>query len=137
MKRALLLEDDVALSFQITRHLRALGIEVETFRSAHLAQQAMLEARYDIVISDIVIYQDGKSVPDGGVLLTGWIRSQYDQPDLQKTPILCISGSGEHRGMANILKVASSVGADAVLAKPFGTRKLQDEVFALLGMGQP
>ena len=121
MAKLLIMEDDEAQAYAWSEALTDAGHEVESCSNGTAAYEAMLHKRYDLLITDILVKQDGRFVSDGGVLLISRLRldrSNSEYPWLKELPILAISGGISVPGGYDPLAIAGTVGADAMLKKP-------------------
>lgn len=137
-KRILIMEDDTEQAYELSELLTSNGFDVAWERSAHGAKNALLSDRFDLVITDIYIFQDGRVIPDGGIVLIGWMRAMNgasDRGHIAKTPILAISGAAAHRGNEYILNIAESVGADHSMRKPIEDDALLSVVSHMIAEG--
>lgn len=116
MAKVLILEDDVAFGFELKRNMQNAGHDVEICHTASDGIEMLRNSRYDVLVSDIIIQQDGQSVPDGGIKLVAWARSHFDTHTL---PIIAMTGTHKFPGMENILTTTEQVGANTSLEKPF------------------
>ncbi|MEP2641517.1 response regulator [Roseobacter sp.] len=128
MSKVLVMEDDLELSFVLKNGLEAAGYEVVVRTSASDAIEELSTETYDMLISDIIVMKDRRSVPDGGIALIGWVRRSKKYCEM---PIIVISGTSAYPGMANILTAARRIGADVALEKPFTVEDLLSEIDAL------
>lgn len=125
MAKLLMMEDDVVFSFRLKNMLKSAGHQVEVRSSATDAIEELLHESYDVLISDVIIREDGKPVPDGGIKLVSWVRNHEEMKTL---PIIVITGSHKYQGMQHILTTARQIGANAGLEKPFD----DDEILSLI-----
>jgi len=137
MTRVLLLEDEFATSYEISTLLNENGMDVDVCDSASRAIQLLKTDTYDVVIADIIVYHEGRSTPDGGVMLIGWMRSPTQEDKrLVDLPILCISGAVNQPGLSHFLDMAMTLGADDSLSKPFNDIELLAAVERLISRGR-
>lgn len=108
----LLVDDDEPVRAAISRALRGAGHIVELAVDGRRALRAIGLKQPDLVITDIMMPN-----ADGLELITA-IKSSH--PTMR---ILAISGRANFGG-TDLLKVATLVGADATLAKPFSPEEL-------------
>ena len=135
MTRIMILEDDMDFAEMLKMDLVHHGYEVDVTDSGNEAFELLSQQDYDLLIADIYIWKGGRVQNDGGLLLAGRLRRLRitDKSDRRgRIPIIVISGAINRPGQANILNVASSVGADAVLAKPFSSDDMHDAVTRML-----
>ncbi|MEM8538908.1 MAG: hypothetical protein AAGF56_13735 [Pseudomonadota bacterium] len=132
MARILLLEDDLTQSLEIAEALRDVGHDVRACTTAGEARSEILEQEYDLLIADLIVREDGKPVPDGGLYVIGWVRRNAAVPEAVRTmPIVAISGTVNNPGMAFALTTAEQVGATVSLPKPLNMRDLVHTVGGL------
>lgn len=135
MARILILEDDADFAALLAMDLEDAGYEVAVEESGERALERLSGEAFDLLITDIHIWKAGRPSGDGGLLLTGRLRNF---PALQADgrlvglPIIAISGAVERPGQSQILNAALSVGADAVLAKPFEADEMRALIAQLL-----
>jgi CheY-like chemotaxis protein len=122
MARILVMEDDHVFGYGLKRDLQKAGHEVEVRRSATLAIEELSAQPYDILVTDMIVRQNGQPVPDGGIKLIGWVRVTEHVRNL---PIIAITGIATTFWMQDILKTAAQIGANASLQKPFPLIDLQ------------
>lgn len=135
MPRILILEDDTDFAELLKLDLESAGHEVEICESGEAAYERLVEVPFDLLIADVYIWKDGRLRQDGGLLLTGRVKRLYASEagaGRLRIPVLVISGAIGQPGQTQIPKVARSLGADAVLAKPFTTAELAAELARLL-----
>lgn len=123
----LLMDDDDNLTSVLDEALTEAGHKVTITRSASEALEALNTSRFDLLIADLIVFKDNKSVPDGGISLISRLRGPTNRnlDDWVKTmPIIAISGAIHNKGMSNLLKIARSLGADLALGKPTDTDDL-------------
>lgn len=119
----LLAEDDELVREMLTATLEALGHQVLAVADADEAAGEMKRSRPDLLVTDIRM--PGRT----GVDLVSEARKRD-----AGLPILVISGGGDHAPGGN-LDDALRAGASAVLAKPFGARKLARAVAEAIAVG--
>ena len=83
------------------------------------------------MIVDIIIKVADGAVAQGGVTFI-WRAKEWAQQNQSELPVIAISGSYVNRGMQNILDIASQIGADEVLQKPFPPNRMQELIAKLL-----
>ena len=119
MTAILLIEDDPLLGAMLREMIELRGFEVSWIRSGVAARQLVGQDTVpDLVLTDIVM-------PD----MDGLETLQYIQNIRPDVPVVAMSGSA-HGGY---LRLASRMGAKAVLQKPFD----QDTLFEVLGRFLP
>jgi CheY-like chemotaxis protein len=109
-----LIDDDVAMLDAMAHSLREAGYAVLTAPGAAAGLDVVARGGVDAIVTDMNM--PGTS---GAQLIT---EARANWPDL---PIIAISGSITAEGVS-LLDVARSLGADALLAKPFRARELTD-----------
>lgn len=115
----LLMDDDVAFAYGLTQTLRDHGYDVDTVDNASDAMEHIEAKNYAVVLTDIIIKVDGHFVPDGGLSLIHRLRVRESERNTPRPlPIIAMSGTTKYPGMKNILSIASSLGANATIAKP-------------------
>lgn len=135
MPRILILEDDADFAAILSLDLEDAGYDVVVEVTGEAALERLSAESFDLLITDIHIWKEGRPTGDGGLLLTGRLRNF---PALQSggrlvgLPIIAISGAVGRPGQSNILNAAMSVGADAVLAKPFEAEEMRALVARLI-----
>lgn len=135
MSRILVLEDDLDFAELLCLDLEDAGYEVVVETTGAAALQRLSTDHFDLLITDIHIWKEGKPTGDGGLLLTGRLRNfpaLQNDGRLVGLPIIAISGALQRPGQSNILNAAISVGADAVLAKPFEADEMRALVSQLI-----
>jgi len=135
LPRILILEDDLDFAGLLKMDLEDAGYHVEVETSGEAALKRLSSEDFDLVITDIHIWKEGRPSPDGGLLLTGRLRNfpaLQAEGRLVGLPIIAISGAVARPGQSQILNAAKSVGADAVLAKPFDSDEMRALVSQLL-----
>lgn len=131
MANIVILEDDPEFVVLLGKSLQKAGHKAVFFLSADKALAYIEKHNVDLVITDIIVIQDGVSVSDGGISLT-WKAKQIASQKGIEIPIIAISGYAGPGGPDVALSNAKQVGANAVLAKPFTPRQLNDLIDDLL-----
>lgn len=134
MAKILLMEDDPDQAMLLVEGLSGAH-QVEHCMSASAALERLQAEEFDIVVTDILVQRAGVHVADGGMLLIGRLRKPLQPKHLKwwaKVPIIAITGSTSAQGGPNFLTVAKTLGADAVLRKPFRIDELLSELDRLL-----
>lgn len=122
MIRILLVEDDPLVRETMSTVLHDCGFAIREAGDGACALRLLEREAIDVVITDIVM-------PDfDGIELLLAVRKRYP-----KVRVLCISGGGR-TGNRQYLEVASKLGADMVLAKPFSPSQLCGAVHATLSV---
>ncbi len=120
MARILVVDDDTMVRVTIRASLLRAGHEVLEAGDGHEAMGVLEKSEVDLVVSDIIMPE----VDGIGLLLK--LRKQY--PGL---PVMVISGGGRAQNV-DFLRMAQTLGATQVLAKPFSPDQLQKAVQAIL-----
>jgi two-component system response regulator HydG len=119
--RLLILEDDIAFGVMLAIQLEKEGFEVSRHTTATSALDHIAENRADLIIADLLIKIDGQLVQDGGVRLISQLRQIQEYP----APIIAMSSMFQSNfGATEAITTAKTVGATAVLPKPFETTDL-------------
>ena len=121
MKRILLVEDDPQVRGMLTKMLQKAGYDVRSAANGEEAAEVLQGGPVDAIVTDIFMPQKD-----------GLETISYMQQNHPGVKIIAISG-GARGGSFNFLPVAESMGADAVLKKPFSQETLLEtlkKVFA-------
>ena len=118
--KILVIEDDLQLQMMLRLTLEKSGYTVLTANNGAEGFQRMQETPADLVITDIFMPQE-----DGIVAIT---KIKKDWPTVK---ILAMSG-GAPGGSFGFLPVAQSLGANAILHKPFSREALLKELETLI-----
>jgi DNA-binding response OmpR family regulator len=110
--KVLVIEDDPLARYTVAKILTGDGYEVVTAVDGESGFAAVLEHNPDAVITDLIMPKKE------GIEMILSIRR--DRPTI---PIIAISGGGRYVN-ADLLPMAQSVGADAIVAKPFEAEEL-------------
>jgi CheY-like chemotaxis protein len=113
IRKLLVVDDDPGIRRLMQTMLERVGYEVVCADSAEEAARIMADIPFDLVITDVLM--PGRD----GTLFIADIRRRY-----LAVRIIAASGGGMV-GPGAYLQAASSLGADAVLPKPFSLRQLQ------------
>ncbi len=106
-KRALIVDDNVALARVTQFALDRAGYETQTAYNGRLALEAALEAQFDIVITD-------QQMPEmTGVELCQELRSR---PEYADCPIILLTAKGLE---LELPRLRDELGISATFAKPF------------------
>ncbi len=125
MARVCLIDDDIFVRDALSLGLEDAGHQVVTAPGAAAGLDVILRDNLDIVVTDM-------NMPGtGGDQLIKQVRANW--PAL---PIIAISGAGVIDGR-NTADVASELGANATLIKPFRARELAAVVERLIGAAPP
>jgi len=120
MPRILVVEDDEPLRKILVRLLSRPGCEVVEAENGHAAVQSMCRHAADLVITDLIMPE-----MDGIETIRSLAR------DFPATKIIAISGGGRIAG-DQYLDIASKLGVQKILAKPFSPWELLHAVDELL-----
>lgn len=131
MAKVLLLEDDMNFADLVVENLTHEGHTVEVFSTATDALNALTAESFDIIVADVFIKLGNKYSPDGGVSLI----SKVKQIDARNIPVIAISGSFTQSEPSAIKDTVRTVGANAVLGKPFHPEQLLNLIADLTGPG--
>ena len=115
MARILIIEDEPALCQLYQTVLEREGYEVALAYSGESGIAAARQATPDLVILDLIL----PAMP--GVQVARQLR---EEGFLDKAPLIVTSGVGEDETKA----IAESLGANAVLSKPFDISSMRDAV---------
>jgi CheY-like chemotaxis protein len=116
LPKVLVIDDEEQVRTTLGFVLHDLGFTVLTAKNGREGLALAEAVRFDLVITDIVM-------PDiEGIETIMTLRRR--RADL---PIVAISGGGRSRG-PDYLEMAKGLGADATLAKPFGSDELKDAI---------
>lgn len=134
MAKILLMEDDEYLASVLREVLEDEQHEVTICGSASAAFQHISEARFDLLITDIIVLKNRRPVPDGGISLISRLRGSQSwnlEPWMKKMPIIAVSGAIHNQGMSGILKISRDLGADITLSKPTDIKDLLNAINVL------
>lgn len=120
MPKILVIDDDVMVRNNICKVLRHSGFEVIAAEDGGRGLASFRRDRPDLVITDIIM-------PEKEGIET-IIEMRREHPD---TKIIAVSGGGRI-GNADFLSMATSLGAAAVIAKPFLPEELINQVKSCL-----
>ncbi len=126
-----LLEDDETLASLLVESLEREGHTVNHYLTATATLEAIENEKIDIVVSDVFIKHGDKITGDGGVRLIAQLKQIMDC----KIPVVAISGSLNGVAGVPVASTVTTIGADAVLAKPFHPKELLDISEKLLRKG--
>jgi CheY-like chemotaxis protein len=130
MAQILIMEDDIHFAFNLRTLLEKHGHCVEWTRNATEAFAAIGNARFDLVVTDIFVSEDGKIVPDGGTKLQGRIRAD---PKLHHLPIIVVTASKPSPYSPDYKQFSKSLGARAAFTKPLNEEEFMATVADILG----
>lgn len=120
MKRILIIEDDEAFRSTLLRMLESGGFQATGAEHGGEALKLLGEDHFDLVLTDVLMPQ-----VDGMEIMTALRRSR------SRAPVIAMSGGGRI-GAQSYLVMAKSLGAAAVLEKPFGWGELKSEIERVL-----
>jgi len=121
MHRILIVDDEPQMRISLRETLEMAGYRVSEAGDGMEAIDYMSDTKPDVLVTDIIMPEKE------GIATIREFRSLY--PDL---PIIAISGAGSTPGM-DFLELAGRLGADRMLAKPFGPHELLNTVREVLG----
>ncbi len=123
MKKVLVVDDDVGLRTLLVEFLSDSGYDVVSAETGRIALRIMQEPGngVDLVVSDVLMPD-----MDGIELLTS-LRSSH--PSL---PLIAMTGGGPVMTRELLIKITGSLGAEAVLGKPFSLDELLISVESVL-----
>lgn len=130
MAQILLLEDDRSFGFLLKVSLEEAGHSVVVRQDATMAFAEFQKNTPDVVIADLIVVQEERPIPDGGLSLIARIRHRGNMVD-RSVPIIAISGVVRSQGLESALDTAKVLGADASLEKPFAPAELLDLISEL------
>lgn len=113
MPRILIVDDDANLRAAIRRMLAPMGCEIDEAANGRDALRAFRARPFDLVLCDVFMPEQ-----DGLELLRELPR------EFVGAKVISMSGGGTFHGPVNLLPVARSLGALAVLHKPFEQAEL-------------
>lgn len=121
MHRILVVDDDPEIRETLRRLLALLGYDAAVAADGKLASRQLEAGTFDLMITDIVMpNQDG---------VENIMQVRRDYPDMK---VIAMSGGG-YVQTKTYLKVAESLGADAVFHKPFRSQEMLAKIRELLG----
>ena len=106
MAKICLVEDDAMIRDILERILKKIGHDVTTATNGRQGLNAANDQNFDLVITDIIMPEVE------GIEVIRTIKSKAPE-----TKIIAMSGGGRV-GNTDFLKIAESLGADAILYKP-------------------
>lgn len=120
--RALVIDDDPELRWNLKMSLEAADIETLTAADGKRGLDQMKDARFDFIVTDILMpTMDGLEVIQA-------VRAGHED-----VKIIAISGGGRRQPGAQVLGIAEIFGADATLFKPFTRKELLAAIEAVVG----
>lgn len=116
MAQVLLIDDDDLARFAICEVLKRAGHSVTQAKNGKVGLSAQTATDFDIIITDIIMPEvEGIEVI---------VKLKEQSP---KIPVIAISGGGRI-SKVDYLEIASSLGADGTLAKPFSEDELNEKI---------
>jgi CheY-like chemotaxis protein len=119
--KVLIIEDDPLARYTLSRILTGAGYDVVTAIDGEAGLTAAAKDNPRVVITDLIM-------PNMEGIET-ILSIKQNHPEI---PIIAISGGGRY-GNSDLLPMAQSVGADAIVAKPFEAEDLLEPLRRLLG----
>lgn len=119
--RILVIDDDPVVRDMLVEMLKREGYDVDSAEDGRAGMRRFREQPSALVITDVLM-------PEQEGLETLMQLRQSGRP----VKVMAISGGGRV-GADTYLNSARTLGADAILAKPFGREELLEKVTALLG----
>lgn len=117
MARILLMEDDLDQGEMLAELLNGAGHIVFHFMDGHSSLEFLGRNKVDIILTDVLVKQDGHHIADGGIKLISTLR-QIRRVKPNQLPIVAMSGGLAIPGGTSPLQLARDVGADALFEKP-------------------
>ena len=121
--KILVIDDDEGVRRTISRILHRGGHEVLTAEDGGRGMDLFLSERPEIVITDFFMPEH-----EGAETI---VRMRRANPRIK---IIAISGGGQIGGV-EVLRIARSLGADEIIAKPFGAHELLGLIGGLKSTG--
>jgi CheY-like chemotaxis protein len=119
--KVLLIDDDPLVLYTLSKILVGDGYDVTTAVDGKQGLACVAADKPAIVITDLIMpEQEG---------IETIIHIRREHPEIR---IIAISGGGRH-GSFCMLPIAQSIGADAILAKPFEANELLEPLHQLAG----
>jgi Response regulator containing CheY-like receiver, AAA-type ATPase, and DNA-binding domains len=116
----LVVDDEEELRDIVGRVLRDAGHRVTTAADGKEAIVTMANEEFDLVLTDVIMPEKD------GMQVISEARRKYP-----RVKIVAMSGGG-HIPRDQYLKIATGLGAHAILEKPFSNRELMETVTAVL-----
>lgn len=135
MASVLVMEDDAAQGLRLVQLLESNGHDAVYCRAGSDALTELCDRPFDLLVTDLYVYINGKIVSDGGVALILRVRMKalIDQYSwFRDMPIIAITGATKLPGQKHMLQRTKSMGATAGLEKPFSDEEFMDLVDAVL-----
>lgn len=131
MAKVIVIEDDKAFGSMVMLSLEAEGHSVRLFDQAQKAVEGYMADPAAIIVTDVIFRSGGRPQAEGGILAAHRIKAAARKQG-REVAVIVMSGAYQFIGMENIFDIARSVGADAVLAKPFEPGDLTDLIMSVL-----
>jgi CheY-like chemotaxis protein len=120
--KVLIIDDDPLVRYTLSKILTSHGYDVVTAADGERGLASLADENPGIVITDLIMpEQEG---------IETIIRIRQERPDIR---IIAISGGGRY-GNFDMLPMAQTLGADAVVAKPFEAEELLGPLQRLAGL---
>ncbi|MBD3346678.1 MAG: response regulator [Chitinivibrionales bacterium] len=113
-KHLLLVDDEEAIIFALTRILDRPGVKIDSAGSLHDAEKLLHENEYDAVIADMRLSGSGN--------MEGFQVVDYTRKHQDNCKILVITAYGDNSIREKVFKL----GADIYLEKPVSPKKISD-----------
>ncbi len=120
MPNIVLVDDDEAVRVIVRMALERMGYEVREASNGREAMKLLADRTPDLVLTDIIMPEQE------GIETIGAVRRKF--PTVR---VIAMSGGGRISA-TDYLQTAISMGADAVLAKPFANEELEKLVAKVL-----
>lgn len=120
----LVVDDDELVRETLVGYLRTSGFQVTSAVDGEQALEKLKEGAFDLVLTDLIMPNRE------GIETIVELRRRH-------TPVKIIAISGGGRtGDVDFLQMASMLGADGILRKPFSRAELVQKVHEVLGSGE-
>jgi CheY-like chemotaxis protein len=120
--KVLLIDDDPLVQYTVSKILTSRGYEVVAAADGERGFEAVAVENPAVVITDLIMpEQEG---------LETIIRIKREYPEIG---IIAISGGGRYNNL-DMLPMAQSLGADAIVSKPFEPEELLNPLRRLAGL---
>jgi CheY-like chemotaxis protein len=123
--KVLIIDDDPLARYTVSRILTGAGYDVVTAIDGEAGLAAVAKENPTIVITDLIMPNK-----EGIETILG---IKQGHPEIR---IIAISGGGRY-GNADLLPMAQSIGADAIVAKPFEAEDLLEPLRRLCASSRP
>ena len=131
MTSIILIEDDEDFGPLLLASLEETGHAVRLYTNTVDALEGYKKSPAEVIVTDVIIRENGRVVADGGITAIWKIKQEAAKTD-QSVAVIAISGAHYMIGMESILSTAQSIGADAVLEKPFAEEELMETIASVL-----